>query len=145
VRLWLRLNFSFLHPHSKAGRNVEGSGCINIASIPTLWKQIHHGTFLTLEFLKSYFEKIVVICVIFVQGCVLAAKMPCGNRDHEHPPWPHEGAHEFAIEACENHCGWCGYQTKSANNLRVVSSLFLRKREQCLTGSFLACSPTCCK
>lgn len=45
--------------------------------------------------------------------------MPCGNLDHEHPPWPQQGAQEFVIEACENHCGWCKYQTKTANNLRI--------------------------
>lgn len=45
--------------------------------------------------------------------------MPCGNPNHEHPAWPQQGQHELLIEACENHCGWCEYKTKSANNLRV--------------------------
>ncbi|KAE9366071.1 hypothetical protein N431DRAFT_562722, partial [Stipitochalara longipes BDJ] len=52
--------------------------------------------------------------------------MPCINRGHAHPLWPGEGMHEFIIEACENHCGWCDYQTKSANNLRVHANRHLK-------------------
>ncbi|KAN0090288.1 hypothetical protein V8E51_018867 [Hyaloscypha variabilis] len=59
--------------------------------------------------------------------------MPCGNSGHEHPPWPEQGAHEFIIEACENHCGWCDYQTKSSNNLRVHANRHL-KNEPTLRG-----------
>lgn len=30
------------------------------------------------------------------------------------------GTHVLMIEACETQCGWCDYETRGANNLRVV-------------------------
>ncbi|KAF2821604.1 hypothetical protein CC86DRAFT_98410 [Ophiobolus disseminans] len=43
--------------------------------------------------------------------------MPCSS--HSHKPWPSRGTHTLRIEACETRCGWCKYETKAANNLRV--------------------------
>ena len=47
--------------------------------------------------------------------------MPCSVPDHHHDPWPDSGIHTLHIESCETKCGWCDYETKAANNLRVVS------------------------
>jgi hypothetical protein len=80
---------------------------------------LQHGISLTLKFL--YFTEAAISSAISAGDCEAVARMPCGNRVHEHPPWPQQGTHQFVIEACENHCGWCDYRTKSANNLRVVS------------------------
>ncbi len=80
-----------------------------------------HGIFLTLGFLKWDFDKFAAFRVI-ARGRESQVRMPCDNRDHEHPRWPMEGAVQFVIEACETQCGWCMYETKNANNLRVVGS-----------------------
>ncbi|KAH7077421.1 hypothetical protein FB567DRAFT_149643 [Paraphoma chrysanthemicola] len=43
--------------------------------------------------------------------------MPCPAHDHR--PWPRSGTHVLRIEACETQCGWCGRESKAANNLRA--------------------------
>ena len=60
------------------------------------------------------------------------AKIPCSDRDHEHPPWPEGVEQVLVIEACETKCGWCKYHTNFANNLRIVSNRFLECMLSCL-------------
>jgi hypothetical protein len=101
-------------PTTRRDLDLPYKYCINSCLLA-----LQHDTSLTLKFL--YFTETTISSAISARDCEAVARMPCGHRDHEHPPWPQQGTHQFVIEACENHCGWCNYRTKSANNLRVVS------------------------